>query len=365
MEAVSALNATLHGLLPIAADPALATELFVNPLSSQLVGVGGVVGVRTLAPAGEVMARRVKAEVVVRVKAPTVAQLAATEANVTTALLGADPVNLRSNGVFRIERILESIDRLVSLPTDIAGRDVRFEVLYEFSKLPQVGEGVIASVPLDIIQRTAVATAKSPAQLLLVDFEQDPLALFEVVNDSGLSEPGNWQFAATERELRQTSAAGGGSNNFNASKRGTMLLVRPAVTPPATANFVLNASVRSDSSGGIGLVFRFQDIDNFYYALLHDDGNANAPFRFRLVAKKLGGAFSFLDSGGSNNNSSYAPNRWFSLRLAVQDDEFALAINGVEVLKGRDASITAPGRVGLMCRGDTGARFRFLRWVAI
>ncbi len=364
MEAVTALNTALQALLPGAPEPALAPELFINPLTSRPAGVGGIVGIRTAPPAGEVSALRVTAEVVVRVKAQTVAELATAESQVSTALLGADPVSLRSNGVFRIRRSVEKTDRGVTeLPLDIAGRDVRFEVLYEFSKLPEAGEGIISSVPLDLVQRTA--GERPPSELLRVDFEHDPLALFDVVDDEGLSEPGDWQFAAIDREVRQTRAAGGGSHNFNASKRGTYLVVRPGATPPAPRNFVLHASMRSDSSGGIGLVFRFQDVDSFYYVLLHDNGNPAAPFRYRLIARKQDGVFSMLETGGADASAGYTPNTWFSLRLAVQDDRFDLAIDGVDVLSGRDTGITSSGRVGFMSRSGGGARFRLLRWLAL
>jgi len=365
LEAVTALNTTLHGLLPGAADPTLAPELFVNPLSSQLAGVGGVVGIRTIAPAGEVMALRVTAEVVVRVKAPTVGELAAVESNVSTALLGADRVTLRSSGVFRIRRLSDQVGQPVSESDDVAERDVRFEVLYEFSKLPDVGEGVISSIPVDLVQRSTDSASRPPSDLLLVDCEQDPLGLFDVVNDDSLSEPGQWAYAAADREIRQTSGAGGGSSNFNPSKRGTYLLVRPAATPPAPRNFVLYTSMRSDSSGAIGLIFRFQDIENFYYVLLHDNGNPGAPFRYRIMGRKLGGTFSFLESGGADNTLGYTPNTWFSLRLAVQDQQFDLAIDGVDVLSGRDDGIASPGRVGFMSRSAEEARFRFLHWVAL
>ena len=365
VEAVTALNATLQGLLPGGGPPAQAPELFVNPLKSQHAGVGGVVGIRPQAPAGEVMALRVTAEVVVRVKAPNAAQLAAQESAISTALLGADPVNLRTNGVFRIRRMVETTERsVITLQEDLSGRDVRFEVLYEFTKQPESAEGIISSVPVDLIHRTS-STPRPPSDLLLIDCETDPLPLFDVVNDTGLNEPGQWQFAEAEREIRQTSSAGGGSNNFNATKRGTCLLVRSASTPPAPRNFVLYTSMRSDSSGGIGLVFRFQDIDNFYYVLLHDNGNPLAPFRYRIIARKQDGDFSVLEAGGADNAAGYTPNQWFSLRLAVQDEQFDLAIDGVEVLSGRDAGIMSPGRVGFMSRSATGARFRFLHWVAL
>src|SRR5215216_5623155 len=205
-EAVAGLNATLQGLLPTGGPPAQAPELFVSPMKSQSVGIGGVVGIRREAPAGEVAALRVMAEVVVRVKAQNVAQLAASEAAISTALLGADPVNLRTNGVFRIQRMVETTERPVIELQDLSGRDVRFEVLYEFVKQPEVGEGVISVVPVDLLHRTS-STPRRPSDLLLVDCETDPLGLFDVVDDSGLNEAGQWQYAAAERELRQTSGA--------------------------------------------------------------------------------------------------------------------------------------------------------------
>jgi hypothetical protein len=364
LEAVAALNTTLQGLLPTDDPPAQAPELFVNPLKSHSVGIGGVVGIRTQDPAGDVSALRVTAEVVVRVKASNAALLAGKESAISTALLGADPVNLRTSGVYRIRRMVETIERSVLTFQDLSGRDIRFEVLYEFTKPPTVGEGLISSVPIDLIHRTS-STPGKPADLLRVDFEQDPMSLFDVVDDSGLNEPGAWAYAAAEREVRQTATAGGGSNNFNATKRGTCLLVRSAATPPPPRNYVLYTSMRSDGSGGIGLVFRFQDIDNFYYLLLHDNGNPLAPFRYRIIARKQNGDFSFLEAGGAESEAGYTPNQWFSLRLAVQDEQFDLAIDGVEVLSGRDAGIMSPGRVGFMSRSAAGARFRFFHWVAL
>jgi len=364
LEAIGALNGTLQALLPAAGDPALASELFINPRSSHLAGVGGVVGMRALAPAGEVMALRVTADVIVRVKAENAAGLSQRESDVSLALLGADPVNLRSSGVFRILRA--KVDASGSdVPvgdagSDIMGRDVRFEVLYEFSKLPDPGAGIISSIPVDLIQRTSDAQ-RAPLDLLRLDFENDPMPLFDVIDDAPLSTPGQWLFATNEREVRQTSTGSAGSDAFNADKRGTALLVRAAATPPAPRNFVLYSSVRSDGPGGIGLVFRFQDTSNYYYALLHESNG----LRYRILGRKLGGTFSALQSGGSDGSAGYTPNQWFTLRLAVQDDQFDLAIDGVAVLSGRDSGISSPGRVGFLCRGSAGARFRFLHWAAL
>ena len=161
-EAVAALNATLQGLLPSGGPPAQAPELFVNPLKSQSVGIGGVVGIRTEAPAGEVMALRVTAEVVVRVKAQSVAQLAASESAISTALLGADPVNLRTNGVFRIRRMVETTERPVTRAAEPRRAATSGSKCCTSSvKQPDVGEGVISSVPVDLIHRTS-STPRRP-----------------------------------------------------------------------------------------------------------------------------------------------------------------------------------------------------------
>ena len=99
--------------------------------------------------------------------------------------------------------------------------------------------------------------------------------------------------------------------------------------------------------------------------LLHYNGNPASPFSYRIIARKQGGTFSFLESGGAAEGAGYTPNQWLSVRLAVQDEQFDLAIDGVEVLSGRDAGIMSPGRVGFMSRSCAGARFRFLHWVAL
>lgn len=357
MEALTALNTTLQQLLPVAADASLAPELVLNPLNARPSGVGGVIGTRSTPPIGEIGALKVTAEAMVRVKASSLAGLPAAESEVSSALLGANPSSLRSSGVQRIRRLLDAVRSTTSGP-GVAGSELRFEVLYEFSKRPGVGEGLIASVPVDLLQRNA--TGSSPSELLRLELEQDPFAQLEVVDDQGLTEPGNWRFDAAAHELSQSRAAHGGSEAFDALKRSSYCLVKPQGLPPAPSNFLLYASARSDQPGGLGLVFRFQDVDNFYYALLHE-----APgMRYRVFGKKQAGVFSFLPSNGVDSRRGYALSTWFSLRLAVQGDELALAIDGVEVLRGRDTDNVAPGRVGLLSR-SAGTRFRFLRWLAL
>ena len=250
-EAVAALDAAIQGLLPGAPDPALAPEVRINPLTSHLAGVGGVLGLNR-EPPGEIMARRLSAHVVVRVKAGDLAGLAAAEARVTNALVGADANGLRAQGIFRLARDHSLPDLVLSaadgLPSG-AGKDIRFQVLYEFRKLPDEPSGVIDALPLDLMNHT---TDGRPRELFRSEFATDPLALFDPFDDAGAGGgPGVWSYDAADPalapEVRQTSAIGGGSNNFNASKRGTSLVLRPAAVTGPVRDFVLWASCRSPS----------------------------------------------------------------------------------------------------------------------
>ena len=364
MEAVAALNATLQGLLPAGGPPAQAPRTVRQPAEVAQRRRRRRGGHPHAATGGRRGALRVTAEVVVRVKAETVAQLAAKEAALPTALLGADPVNLRTNGVFRIQRVAETTEALGDRAAGPLRTRRQVRSACTITKQPEVGEGVISEVPVDLIQRTS-STPGPPKDLLLVDFETDPLALFDVVNDTGLNEPGQWQYVAAEREVRQMSGAGGGSNNFNASKRGTVAcscVPRPR-RPFAQLRAVHQHAQRQQRRHRPDL-----PVPGHRQLLLRAPARQRQPARaVRLPAhgQEAGGCLLVLESGGGDEVAGYTPNQWFTLRLAVQDEQFDLAIDGVEVLSGRDSGITSPGRVGFMSRSDAGARFRFLHWVAL
>jgi hypothetical protein len=355
-EALNALRTAVQDLLPVPADPALAPDIQLNPLRFHSAGIGGVLNVTTQAPIGEREARRLEALLVLRVKAANVAGLSAAASTFSSALVGADPMALRSRGIFRVRRDLSIADETFDAIAPGAGRDIHFNVLYEFVKPPAASAGLVDTVTTDVMQSFADAQAR---ELFSSDFATDPLAQFDVVNDSGANGPGDWQYDAVNREIIQVAPASGGSNNFNASKRGTYLVLRPGVVPELARNFVLYASVRSDASGGIGLVFRFVDADNYYFFLM------NRPAPYRLLARKVADVTAFVASGGQQDGTGYVPGEWQQLRLLVQDDEFELAIDGIVVLRGRDPELTAAGSVGFMSRNNSGARFRLLRWLAL
>jgi len=355
-DAVQALNSTVTGLLPPPADPQFTPEVLINPVKSHPAGIGGYIGLNR-EPMGEIHARRLKAQVVIRVKADSLAALGGTESAVTNALVGANRSQLRSQGIFRITRDTDFGQVLLAADgLDVAaGKDIRFDVDYEYQRLPNQAAGVISNVPLDLIMNN---TGNQPRTLFENDFSEDPLGRFDLFDDNPTTGgPGIWSHDVAAARILQTAVISGGSNAFNASKRGSCMVLQPSQVSILPDNWLLYAELGADS-GGIGLVFNFQDIDNYFFFIM------SQPTPYRLIGRKQAGTFSFLDQGGQDNGAAYTPGE-HSIRLVQQNGELELAIDQVPLLSASESTPPAAGSVGFLTRNSATARFHSLRWLAL
>jgi hypothetical protein len=353
-EAIAALADEIEGLLSPPADPALPHEVHISATRSSMVGIGGLVGLHPELTA-EIHARRLEAEAVVRVRAPSPAALLAAEQRVVLDLIGADPALLRSRGVLRLARRREGEDRTLTASDGLdapAGRDLRFEVAFEHRPLPQAGEGVIGGLARDVT--TAELTPRGRS-LYASEFLTDPMADFTAIDGAGTGGPGAWHWDAAEREIRQTSSLAGGTDTATADKQGAYLVLRGAVAGGALADVLIQAEMRSDGPGGLGLVFRFRDAASFGFFLMDNPGG------FRLLGRWAGGSASPFEAGGIDATRGYPESEWLRLRLIAQGDRFELAINETVALRAREPGLAAPGEIGLFSRRAVGARFRRLR----
>lgn len=356
-DAVQALNLAVSGLLPPPANPDLAPDILINPVKSHPAGIGGYIGLHP-SPFGEIHSRRLKAQVVVRVKADTLADLSVAENSITNALVAANRSALRSQGIYNITRDT-SFGQVYTGPDDgitvAAGKDIRFDIDYEYQRLPDAPEGVIEELPLDMLLQETDGKAKL---IYSAEFDSDPLASFTVIDDPQTnSGPSNWIYNDALDQIEQTTNIRGGSNGYNASKRGTCLVLQPAIAPTPPTDWLLYAEIGADA-GGIGLVFNFVDINNYHFFIM------NRPFQYRFLGRRSAGTFSFLAEGGQDDTTGYQSGD-FSLRLIQQHGELQLAIDNTPVFTGRENDIPPAGRVGFFCRNSPTARFRSLRWIAL
>lgn len=349
VEAMNRLSTTLSDLLPPGGDPALAPTLEVYPLRVTPTGLGGFVGL-SHGPEGEIVGRRLEASARVAVKAANLEGLGAAVSAVTSALLAADRRSLRSQGVLRLE-----LDTLGPKPAEgiagVAEREVQFKVLYEFLKLPTEDGGLIQRIPVDL----EIGRGVPPRTLADAQFGVGAMALFQSFDDKDATgKPGNWQENAAEERIEQLANVSSAVKlPENPRKEGTYLVLQPTPARPPVRDFILRTSLRSGDPGGLGLVFRWQDADNFYFFLMHSD----AERKYRVFGKKVGGAFAALDTPGMDKENGFEVGRLYDVKLVAEGPVFEAYLDGERILEGRDAALAAPGQVGLMSRNNTKAFF--------
>lgn len=352
-QAIEGLTQAAEALLGGLPAPGPALTLRVYPLRVAPAGIGGYVG-EERNPAGSLYARRVDASLRLTVQASDNGTLGARVGSVLQAFLGTSRADLRRRGILSLRP--GEITEPAALPEG-AGLEqtVSFAVLYEFVGRPDEAEIPIREIVRDVDLHPGPGTAVRMA----LPFRAGVLDRFERVDDpaAGTDAPSAWSFNAAESRLEQRSRIRGGADAGGPDLPGTYLVLRPNPGSPVPPELSLRATLQS-GRGGVGLLFRWQDVDNFYFCLFHQEAGRS----FRLLGKKVGGVFQALDTPARDNERGYAPGAVFAVRVAAAGNRLRVLLDGQEVLSGRDASFAGPGRVGLMCRDADQANFYRLDW---
>ena len=342
VEALNRLTTTIQSLLPSVADPFLKPDLFINPLRLAPIGLGGFVGINA-SPPGEIVGRRLEASVHVTVRADTIAQLSGAVSTLTRAVLAADRTALIKQGIQRIALNEMGPKSVVEVGNDkkIAEQELSFKVSYEFLRLPQEAEGIIQQIPLELDVQVG---DKKPVGILKAEFMEGSLDWFEVADipNPQNNKSSQWQYNPAEARIEQLSNIWGGSPLVNPNKSGTYLILKNAPDRPPLHDFSLKVRLQSDSDRGIGIVFRWQDLDNFYFFLMDSLSN------YRLLAKRVAGTFSNLDTEAFDKAKGYQPGTAYRIRITAQGSDFRVFINDHLALRAQDLSLPGPGRIGFM-----------------
>lgn len=328
-EAIVGLEGAVRSLLAPASPPGEEPVVRVQPRRITPTGVGGLVGVHE-EPRGTLFGRRIEATVLVR--------LPDEEADdAIAALLAAGRRELARAGILRIE-LMAPGESTPSSPAD--ERQLAFDVRYEFLKLPESPEGIIEEIPAGL---HLSPTGRPPRKLFAAGFTSQSLARFEVVDDPQAGATAStWSFDAQRGWVVQGSVVGSGDATTDPTKPGTALVLRDPRGPGSPRDLVLSAVQRSGSAGGMGLVFRWQDAQNFYFFLMHRD----PPLR--ILAKKVGGTFAHLTPLAVDSQAGFAADVAQEVRLTVVGERFEVAVDGDSPLAGADADLPFSGRVGLL-----------------
>ncbi len=197
-------------------------------------------------------------------------------------------------------------------------------------------------------------------QTVTDDFTNDPMANFDVVDDpqAVTNAPSAWAWDGPNRRIVQTSSIhnppGNANLNTSPTKPGTYLVRKADAQWPALANFVMRCRMNSGSDDGIGLVFRYQDVDNFYFLLM------DAQRNYQRIGKKVNGVFQDLQTVALNTSQGFTVNQDFEVAVAVSGEAFKAYLDGEEILSGQDPSIPGTGRIGFYAWSNPAVQFHNL-----
>lgn len=119
---------------------------------------------------------------------------------------------------------------------------------------------------------------------------------------------------------------------------------------PSWTDYIYEVSVKSDDDGGIGILFRYVDSNNYYRFFMLRDRSDHGPFR--RLDKNVHGKFVLLAS----DRGQYEQGTWYTLRVTVEGTRIRTYIDGRLVFDVDDDTFSA-GKIGLMCFADAGAHF--------
>lgn len=150
-EAIDGLSNAITQLMSAAGAQAVAPSVLVVPKSIAPVGLGGLVATNE-APHGDIVGRRVRADVRIVARGTTPDLLDSSVTAITRALLSAGRATLLEKGIIGLD--LDETGPRVEVPANGGGslreRELSFRLHYEYLKKPEEDESIITTIPLNI-----------------------------------------------------------------------------------------------------------------------------------------------------------------------------------------------------------------------
>jgi hypothetical protein len=195
-------------------------------------------------------------------------------------------------------------------------------------------------------------------------FDEDRLADFEIVDDSQANQatPSAWSYNAAEGRIEQASEIHGGAAgpaDTSPVKPGTYLVRRTDARLPAIQDVIVTCRAQSSDEDGMGLVFRWQDADNFYFFLMDSRRN------YRRLGKKVGGVFQEMATPAVDTGAGFVVGRAYQMKVRAQGQSLQAYLDGDLVLSGEDAALPGAGRVGFFAWSNAGVQVDDLQVIEV
>ena len=194
----------------------------------------------------------------------------------------------------------------------------------------------------------AISSGVTAERRLIVDFEGLPLnapAPGFGTNQFGSGSGARWQ-VVTEPSAPSGLNVLQASSPDDREERFPVYLYDDltAVDVDLSVRFKVDAE-RSERAAG--LVLRWQDADHFYYVRADAEENNVRLYRVIQGRRRL----------FASTDTLVDADQWQILRMRLSGSQFDVALGDRKLFSANDNTLTAPGKVGLLIRGDGSALF--------
>ena len=205
--------------------------------------------------------------------------------------------------------------------------------------------GILSRLPSSVTNPPPVSGNFSfTAVMLAADFSDGTLGDWVVVDEGTMEAPSSWQ--TWNGGLAQYSNIYG-PGDVSSGRQGTFAYYnQPAAF--GWSNYVLSVTLRSDDNDGIGVMFRYQNPQNYYKVDLDSQRN------FRKLFRQVNGVETTL----ATQAAGYVTGTNMALRVDASGANLTVTLDGQPLFGGLVVDTNLPsGSVALYSWGNTGSRF--------
>lgn len=222
---------------------------------------------------------------------------------------------------------LSSSGELTGAPTEVGSNQFTVKIS------DQNGSEVTKLLSMDVTP--ALVT------LLYDDFDSGIISGWNIIDEGNRSGPSNWS-AATGSLIQSSNIYGGDLTISNPEKPGTYIYKGDTTW----TDYDFTAQVRSNDNDSIGVMFRYQDTNNYYRFIL------NSQNSIRMLTKKEAGVDTIL----AQDMFTYVPGQVYTVKISLQGGNIAVYVDEQLIFDMLDFSISS-GAVALYSWANEGAVF--------
>jgi hypothetical protein len=215
--------------------------------------------------------------------------------------------------------------------TDVSSNETGFKI----ERMASTGNyGQLATVPANVQTYTDTGLNSGTTYCYRV----------RAYNSAGSSSPSNAGCTTTPNTSGSSSSGGSNSSNGSSSTNGNSIPI--ARLTSKWSDYRVSLKIRSQDNDRLGVMFRYQDNDNYYRFSWHASAN------YRRLEKRVGGVFKTL----AEDTAAYTVGKTYALQIVAQGSSLKVLIDAKTIFSVTDTSFSE-GTIALYSFINAGSSF--------